>query len=158
MTAKSIKAGVKTLLTNNVNLEENGYQVLEYYPRTINNSKGKVVVIWVRRGKEERFAGSGRSLGPVQGVKRIPWLVQTSIIAWGTAVDLEYPVFEDLVDRILETYRKNNTFGDYQAPEGSQVLNFGETQEIDNIEPHYVGQFLRYQTVITTTCEEIENA
>ena len=161
MSGRSIKAGVKTLLLETLPPLEGGgqRQILERYPRTIDNSKGDVIVLWMRRGKEERFAGSGRNNGgAMQGVKRLYWDCRIDVIKWGQDIEGDYDAFEDLVDEIMSICRRNNTLGGYQAPDGTQVLNFGEWMDLESFEPQYARQFLRYQSSIHVTVEEIYNA
>ncbi len=157
MTERSIKDGIKTLLTQNLDVEGLEIVLLERWNRTLSNSKGPSVVLWAAEGQETRFAGSGRSAGPVQGVKKVLWRIESTITSFGQSPE-DYDNHEDLVAKILEIYRLNNTLGGYQAPVGSQVLNFGESQIPTNIPPTYVGQYMRYRTVVKTTCEEIYNA
>lgn len=157
MSQRTIKAAVQRLMEENLDLSTT--TVFERYPRYIDNSKGRVVVLWCRRAREKRFAGSGRSAGPIHGVKTVPWVLDVHVTQWGQAVEADYNDFEDFVDTLLELFRMNSVLPNaVDEANGSQVLNFGEEMDIENIVPEIRQQFVKFQMIVSVKVEEIYNA
>lgn len=156
MSAKSVKAAVRVLMVEAGLIE--GGQVDVRYPRVLDNSQGRHIVLWSRRAHEVRMAGSGRSAGPIHGVKSVPWNLVVHVNQWGKNVETDYDDFEDFINKLLALFRANSTLPGGADPDGgSIVLNFAEEMDIENIEPEYTAQFQHYQTIITVLVEEIYN-
>lgn len=160
MSTKTIKQAVaKRLIEEKLATKS---QILTRYPRDRNNADAvnmTNVILWARYGREVRKAGSGRSAGPIQGVKQVPWNLIVHITRWGVEVEADYDEFEDLVDKMLAVFRSSTVLPYAEDQDGgSQVLSFAEEMSIENIEPQYAQQFVLFQTIITIKVEEIYNA
>lgn len=156
MSAKSVKAAVRQLMVEAELIE--GGQVDVRYPRLLDNSQGRHIVLWSRRAHEVRLAGSGRSAGPIHGVKSVPWHLIVHVNQWGQNAEIDYDDFEDFIDKLLALFRANSTLPNGADPAGgSVVLNFAEEMDIENIEPDYTAQFMHFQTIVTVLVEEIYN-
>lgn len=156
MSQRTVKAAVRQLMVENGLTEE--ANILVRYPRTRDNANGFSVVLWARRAREVRTAGSGRSAGPIQGIKTVPWSLVVTVLSWGSNIELDYDAFEGFIDKMLAVFRANSTLPNGADPDGgSVVLNFAEEMEIDNIEPQYSAQFALFQTIVVVKVEEIYN-
>lgn len=163
MSSRTIKAAVRAMLEEHIpTAPENGkIKILERYPRSLDNAyTGGLIILWMRRGTDERWAGSGQSLGPQHGVRKLTWTLLVNLINWGTAIETDYDAFEDLESKILQIFRSNSSLdGRADDPEvGSQVLTFANEIQVEEVEPQAAGKFLRYQSIIAVKVEEIYNA
>lgn len=158
MSASGINDAVKTLLQNNMGDEFTAANLMTYYPRTFQSSRSPQVVIWSRRGREQRFAGSGRSLGPVHGVKKVYWGTTIDFMSWGQVIATAMLPFEEKLNKMLEVFRNNINLAGLADTDNSKILNFGENMDYELLEPQLNGQFIMYRAVITAQVEEIYDA
>lgn len=157
MSGRTIKAAVAELLIQEMGIE--GHKIFTRYPRTLSNDMGTAVVLWIRRGQERRFAGSGRSAGPIHGVKTVPWTLAVHVNQWGHNIETDYDTFETFIDKMLQVFRMSSVLpGAVDPDNGSQVLSFGENMDIENLEPGHTAQFIHFQAFINVGVEEIYNA